>query len=294
MDDAPKETWELLIHDATTGQELHRIYPPESLRESWKRRGWWDAPVSLAANKRFTVTMFERATPTDVTDRRVSSFFLEMAMQRLGASQASKPDAVTITEMKPPMVVPPTNMMGPQATNVMRTLAIRIAEGDQAAFDELRSVAIELYRNINYANEPDRVRSNLSLMRAAFRELGEQAGRSNAPALAALQSAVFTPQLRSHATDALGIAAAAGNEEALNMLLLHQDWNMLLSSTVFALRAPAEKGNEQAIDFLIAVLGNPKHRALWNGASDGLKTAATNGNAKAKVALEQYEQANPK
>ena len=77
------------------------------------------------------------------------------------------------------------------------------------------------------------------------------------------------------------------------MLLHHQDWNILLSSTVFALRVFAEKGNEQAIDFLIGVLENPKHRPLWHGASSGLKTAAVNGNAKAKAALEEYEQANP-
>jgi hypothetical protein len=178
--------------------------------------------------------------------------------------------------------------------HTMRSLATRICEGDDAALGELRLIATELYRNINYTTEQDRVRSNLFLMRAAFRELGEQAGRSNAQAMAALQSAAFNRQLKAHVSDALGIAAADGNEQALDMLLHHQDWNMLQSSAVFALRAPAEKNNERAIDFLVAVLDREGNRPLWHGASEGLKVAAANGNAKAKAALEKYEQTKPK
>jgi len=186
-----------------------------------------------------------------------------------------------------------TNRSVTPTTNTMRALATRICEGDDAAFGELRSVATELYRDVDLRSEPERARTNLLLMRAAFRELGEQAGRSNAHALAALQSAAFVRQLRSHVDEALGIAAAAGNEHALDMLLQHQDWNILLSSAVFAMRLPAEKNNERAIEFLIGVLENPKHRPLWYGASNGLKTAAENGNAKAKAALEKYEKENP-
>jgi hypothetical protein len=93
--------------------------------------------------------------------------------------------------------------------------------------------------------------------------------------------------------DALGIAAAAGNEQALEMLLHHQDWNILLSSTVFALRAPAEKNNERAVDFLADVIGNPKHRPLWYGASNALQAAAFNGSPKAKAALERQRTTNP-
>ncbi|HEY0549677.1 MAG TPA: tetratricopeptide repeat protein, partial [Verrucomicrobiae bacterium] len=179
-------------------------------------------------------------------------------------------------------------------SNTMRLLATRICEGDDAAFGELRRVAGELYRNINYTREQGRVSSNLFLMRAAFRELGEQAGRSNSQAMAALQSAAFARDLTAHVSDALGLAAAAGNEQALDMLLHHQDWNMLQSSAVFALRAPAEKNNEQAIDFLVAVLGSEGSRPLWHGASEGLKVAAASGNLKAQAALEKYEQAKPK
>jgi tetratricopeptide (TPR) repeat protein/tRNA A-37 threonylcarbamoyl transferase component Bud32 len=194
--------------------------------------------------------------------------------------------AAATTEPGPPRVVP--------TANAMRALAKRICEGDEAAFGELRSVATELYRDVDVAKDQERARSIVVLMRAAFDELGNQAGRSNAAAMAALQSAAFTRHMKAHVPNALGIAAAAGNEQALEMLLHHQDWNILLSSTVFALRAPAEKNNEQAIDFLANVLGDSRHRPLWYGASNALQAAAANGSAKAKAALEQQGPANPK
>ena len=178
--------------------------------------------------------------------------------------------------------------------NGMRALAKRICEGDEAAFEELRSAATELYRDVDVARDQERARNILVLMRAAFDELGIQAGRSNAAAIAALQSAAFTRQMKAHVPNALGIAAAVGNEQALEMLLHHQDWNILLSSTVFALRAPAEKTNDLAIDFLANVLGEPRHRALWYGASNALQAAAANGSPKAKAALGQRGPANPK
>jgi hypothetical protein len=178
-------------------------------------------------------------------------------------------------------------------TNVMRALATRICEGDDAAFGELRLIATELFRNLDYAKEQARLLTNVILMRAAFNELGEQAGRSNAHALAALQTAAFSRPLKAHVPHALGIAATAGNEHALEMLLHPQDWNILLSSAVTALRVPAEQNNERAVDFLIGVLEDPKHRALWNSASGRLRSAAAMGNARAKAAVEKYQQAQP-
>jgi hypothetical protein len=171
----------------------------------------------------------------------------------------------------------------------IRALARRINEGDQTALDELGAVAGELYRGIDYQTDQGRVSTNLVLMRAAFRELGEEAGRGNTNALSALQSAAFSSQLKSHATHGIGIAAGAGNEQALDMLLHHRDWNILLSSAVFAIRPAAEKTNEQAVLFLSDVLTNNAHRALWRAASEALRAAAAKGSAQAKAAVEEYE-----
>ncbi|MGD0899700.1 MAG: protein kinase, partial [Thermoguttaceae bacterium] len=178
----------------------------------------------------------------------------------------------------------------PQPTvAAMRALAERIVNGDQAAFDVLRDTAAELYRDIDYRKEEGRVSSNLVLMRAAFNLLGEQAGKGNQKAFEALKRSLGTLHLRSFAPDALGIAAAAGHAESLEMLLHHDKWGILLSSAVFALQKPAEQNNEKAVDFLVGVLENPEHRALWNGVSQHLVAAAASGNQRAKAALEKFD-----
>jgi tRNA A-37 threonylcarbamoyl transferase component Bud32 len=179
-------------------------------------------------------------------------------------------------------------------TNSMRALAERIGKGEQAALDELASVATELYRGINYTNQPGRVSSNLVLMRAAFRELGEQAGRSNAHAFSALQMALSIDSLKAHAVGGIGVAAGAGYEPALEMLLHHRDWNMLLSSTVSALRPAAANNNERAVQFLADVVSNEGQRGLWYMAAEALKPAAAQGNEQAKAALADYEQKKPR
>jgi hypothetical protein len=180
----------------------------------------------------------------------------------------------------------------PDTAAKMLALAKRIAAGDPAAFGELGDTAKKLYQGIDFEKERDRAMSNLVLMRAAFTELGEQAGQGNTNAFAALKRALGVAELRSFAPDALGIAAAAGRAEALNMLLNYKQWGILKSSAVFALWAPAEKNSEPAVDFLVAVLNEPNDRALWQGASQGLAAAANQGNLKAKTALEKYAAAH--
>lgn len=197
--------------------------------------------------------------------------------------------------VRPVVTAPATNAVvaapvapAPDPTAKMRALAKRIANGDKTAFDELSGTAKKLYQDIDFEKERDRAMSNLVLMRAAFTELGGQAGNGNTNAFAALKRALGVAELRSFAPDALGMAAAAGHAEALNMLLNYRQWGILKSSAVFALWAPAERNNERAVDFLAGILANPEDRALWQGASQGLAAAANQGNLKARAALEKY------
>lgn len=189
-------------------------------------------------------------------------------------------------------VQPLTSTPEPPTTVSMRALAERIANGDQTAFHELQETDKMLYRDIDYDQDKKRVMANLILMKAAFDVLGEQAGRGNDRAFQMLKACLGTGHLRSFAPDALGIAAAAGHKEALEILLHHDRWGILLSSTVFALRPVAENNDERVVDFLVGILENPRDRALWYGASEGLAGAAVKGNEKAKAALEKYEAAN--
>jgi len=91
------------------------------------------------------------------------------------------------------------------------------------------------------------------------------------------------------APDALGIAAAVGHAEALQILLHYDQYGILKSSAVFALQASAEKKNPQAVEFYLAILGNPD-RSFWHAAAQAL--VASRDNPKIKAALEKFEEAN--
>jgi hypothetical protein len=123
--------------------------------------------------------------------------------------------------------------------------------------------------------------------------MGRALALGNTNALAALQSALFQKHLKISAPYALGIAAAAGSEPAMDMLINYRDWNILLSSAVFALHDAAGENNARAIQFLSEVLTNQTHRALWPAIADALRVAAFKGNVRAKAAVEEYKQTNP-
>ena len=226
------------------------------------------------------------------------------------------------------LVISPTHAAStkPQTPQTMRALAGRIANGSPSAFNELRDAAEQLYLGIDYAKEKSRVMANLTLMRAAYDVLGEQAAKGNRWAFDALKKSLKIRHLGSFAPDALGIAAAAGRAEALDILINHNKWSILLSSAVFALEKPAARNNPKAIEFLLTVLNEPRDRALWLRAAvglaeanndrgvthlitemeahpidgcimpsaiEGLNAAAARGNAKARLALEKRSTAAP-
>lgn len=145
-----------------------------------------------------------------------------------------------------------------------------------------------LYKDINYKEERDRVLKNLETMRSFFTPLGEAAGEGNDQAVEVLIAATGESSIRGFTADAFGIGAGMGSRECLDVLLNHKRYEILLSSTVFALQDPAEQGNQEAINFLAAIISDDKSRALWHGASQGLIKAANDGNETAERALEEY------
>jgi hypothetical protein len=246
-----------------------------------------DAEILKLANKTYTVFPGQPLRIFGITNKAGEVFEGYLEMFTASNEHLSRaPIVARVAEEAPAAFVIPT-------TNQMRELGTRMASGDDAAFEEVRRMSIELYRNINYRTESARVLTNLFLMRAALDELGVEAGKSNAVAMAALRRSLTVRHMSSFVPYALSIAAAAGNDEALDMLLHYSDWGILLSSAESAMRLPAQKENEKAIEFLVQVLDNPAHRALWNSAVDSLKGPAARGNAKAKEALEKYEQNKP-
>jgi hypothetical protein len=251
-------------------------------------------PLHVAAGKgsvEIVKALLEFKAPANVVDREGATplllaeghDYLEVAQMLRRALQASG-------QAVPPEAAGPTK-------ESMRAIAKRIAQGDDAAYDELTEAARELYRGIDFQKEEARMRLNMFKMKAASDVLGEEAGKGNAKAMEALKRCLrdHSSRLSSFAPDALGIAAAAGQEEALDILLRHKEWGILDSTAVFSLVAPASVNRERAVDFMISWLSDPKHRGdgMALSASGALEKAAEKGNQQAKAAFAKYTEANP-
>ena len=100
-----------------------------------------------------------------------------------------------------------------------------------------------------------------------------------------------TGELSSFAPDALGVAAAAGNKEALDILVRYQESGILESTAIFALTKPVEAGMDPAIDCVGAWLSHLNY-SLSSGmvlsTTNALAVAAAKGNPKAQLVLNQF------
>jgi ankyrin repeat protein len=172
----------------------------------------------------------------------------------------------------------------------MQAVAKRIANGDATAFDELSTIADELYRGIDYKKDRARLLLNSDRMRAAFKVLGEEAAKGNEKAFQALKKSLGNRHLKSFAPDALGVAAAAGHKESLEILLHHEEHGISVWTANLALEAPATANLEPVVDYFATMLLNPAnaHQGLFGVAKRALESAAAKGNQKAKNALDQF------
>jgi hypothetical protein len=208
------------------------------------------------------------------------------------AEQLDRTEIVAMLHQAEPQATLKTYVT-PPTKEAMRVIAQRIADGDETAFDELARVANDLYGDIqDYQKEQARVMLNLFRMKAAFDLLGKEAGKGNASAFQALKKSLGVGRLSSFAPDALGIAAAAGNKEALNILLHFDNWGILESSANFALCLPAKANVEPAVDYFVMWLPNIKafdgSGGMVLSATNALAEAAAKGNQKARDALEKF------
>ncbi|MEN9362251.1 MAG: hypothetical protein RL095_3786 [Verrucomicrobiota bacterium] len=159
----------------------------------------------------------------------------------------------------------------------MRALAKSICDGDKKA-----------------DNEPERNQNNYKLMRAAFDLLGQEAAKGKALAFDALKAALSQNTPHGFAVLGMGIAAAGGHKESLDILLRYDEHRISQLLAVDSLMEPAAANIEPAVAVLIRVIRNPDDKPLHWMASEGLKGAAQKGNAQAKAALDEYARAHPK
>ncbi len=163
------------------------------------------------------------------------------------------------------------------AVNVesMRSLGKLAAEGSTPAIDNIILIADGLYDGIDYANERPRVLKNYELMTAAFEPIGDKA-KSDAGVVHVLLSLLKENRLRGFATNALGDAAAAGQDEAIQALTHPSEFGILESSACGALAKACAANIPEAIDFELAILADEKSRPLWNMAGNALRPLSAN------------------
>jgi hypothetical protein len=182
---------------------------------------------------------------------------------------------------------PSSNGPKPPSPEAMRDIARRIAAGEPAAFDELVQATGVLYGGIHHQTEHARVMSNLVRMDAAFHLLGEEAGKGNEAAFQALKKSISAGGLSGFAPDALGMAAAGGNTNALDILVHYQAAGILESDAIFALAKPVEAG----VDPAIACVGSWLAHLSEDGFSGGMVLSTTNALAAAAAKGSQKAQA---
>ncbi len=228
----------------------------------------------LDAKARIDITNYGGATPLFVAQAAENKVMVELLQQAAAAK------GIALAEVVAP------------SREDMRAIARRICGGDLAALNELDAAAQEMYRG--NSKQDARWRLNYDRIDAAFKVLGEEAGKGNNNAIQTLKTCLDRGDLlKGFAPHALGDAAAAGSEESLNLLLHFRDWNILENTAAFALAAPAKANKEPAVDFFVTLALDPqsaRHQYYGVGwlVKDVLQTSVTNGNPKAKDALDKF------
>jgi ankyrin repeat protein len=179
----------------------------------------------------------------------------------------------------------------------MRNIARRICAGDTNAFAEFTNIFTAMFAKPN-----DQAHRNLNWdrLQVATAIIGGEAGKGNDKALHVLKQCLDDKSLKHFALDPLGIAAAAGNQEALDILLHgHEKWGFFVNSVCFAL-APAAKANQPlAVDYFVTLALDPQTaKQYYYGVGwlikEVLETAAAKDNQKAQAALEKFNASYPK
>ena len=172
--------------------------------------------------------------------------------------------------------------LSPTLQNFIK-LQDEVLDGNLKAIDEIAKLKEKLYAGIDYKKDEERLKSNLKIIRATFMPIGEAAGEGSQAASDALIYALKIRPLKGSATYALGAAAEKGHEPSLEILLNYKDHNLLLSSTVGAMRYIGGSMPKKVVVFLSKT--HREHSGLSHMTSKALYVAARQGNKDARLAL---------
>ena len=231
-----------------------------------------DDSISQLAAARATLLAESAQRKTDSTELVRLRNEVGLLRGQIVAVRGGRVEAAAVQQV--PAVAPV-----PNADEEMRQLGLAASRGDVAALqklDELSQIASKGRTNVNQDTHRE--------LRVAFKVIGEEAGKGSETAFQVLYRATRMRFLEGMAVYALGDAAAAGNERALEVLLDPKRF-LLDSSPTGPLVAAAKVGNVKAVEYLAAVANDPKKRAEWAMVTNGLEGPAAAGNATAIDAL---------
>jgi len=209
-----------------------------------------------------------------------SLFFEQYSSGDLRNRQPGQSKTQAISRAGSPIL--PRRASFPNKNETPQEMLAAALSGDTTALDRLDQFAS---RAASEGGNTAEMETLLNQLRSAFTIVSEEAGNGNSDALGILWRATRKSYLAGLATDAMGHAAALGNDLALELLLNPEQYGILLSSAVGALIEVAEGGNEFAIEALAAVTQDESKSALWYLAASGLERAAENGN---ELAMETF------
>ncbi len=201
-------------------------------------------------------------------------------------------ESSSVTAVTSPNPVPDEKIPEPMA-QLGRQIGLAVVQGEAGAFEKLVKLSEEEHRGFNKASatatndelQGKIARESFKGIAAAFDVINEAALRENSIALKAIERAVTEPFLRGMASGSLGKLASKGNEVALDILVDPEKHQLLHSGSVGALKEAANNGNARAIEYLAGITSDPKKRALFYMAADGLEASAVAGNQVALDAL---------
>lgn len=171
----------------------------------------------------------------------------------------------------------------------IKSLGVEAAAGDLEAIDKLEEVYIKLAEDYQETGDHKLVMKAGGFMGQAFRVIGQSAVEGSQSALDALKYGMINKQFSNNfAAPTFGYAVAAGNKEALAMLINYRQHGFSRATTAIAFLEAAKKNVPEAVQFMIDMLNDPAAEGVWYKASGALVQAAYHGNEDARVALDKY------
>jgi ABC-type transport system involved in multi-copper enzyme maturation permease subunit len=183
----------------------------------------------------------------------------------------------------------------PEPGNYMKKLGELAAKGNTAAIDDIADALMRLVEGLDPAKDAQRIDELQSIGYDAYNVLGEAVVKDPA-SFKVLEYANGKDHLnKNFVTDAYSVAAAHGNQTALDALIHYKDHNWPLFNAIRGLSSEVKRNNPQAVDFVLNVYADPATAMLTNAENVHttliflIRDAANAGNEKALAVYKELK-----